>query len=119
MHDPDHEHEIDAALEAMRFEKTESTTGTRWQIQPTRLTCGDACVGSAALIMAECYNGPGEIAAYEPVGIGYHLDETLLLIAEDYRRRRPENNDFCPEGYAIYNRDAYGRYRRDAEITKA
>lgn len=110
--------QINAALEAMRFEKTESTTGTRWQIQPTRLTFGDACIGTAALIMAECYNGPVEIAAYEPVGIGYHLDETLLLIAEDYRRRCPENNDLCPEVYAIYNRDARGRYRRDATVTK-
>jgi hypothetical protein len=91
-----------------------ASDGSLWRVTPTRPTCGDCVASDATLIVMEQDDGP-----YEPVGIGWRLTECLDLIAKDYHRRKPENDDLCPESYALWNRDAYGHYRRDATITKA
>lgn len=121
MHDPDHEHHLDAALASCAHTAT-SRDGHRWHIQPTRHNMASVChhlFTTQSLICVEQYNGPGEIDCYEPVGIASGRDEALDLISHDYHRRKPENDDLCPEGYALWNRDPNGHYRRDAEITKA
>lgn len=116
MHDPDHAHHLDEAL-ADRVYTATSRDGHRWNIQPTRLV--STLFTTHSLICVEQYNGPSEIDCYEPVGIASSQDEALDLISHDYHRRKPENDDLCPEGYALWNRDPSGHYRRDAEITKA
>lgn len=106
--------ELDAHLASMAHDATDPATGLQWHIQPTRPTCGDCVASDACLIVMEQADGP-----YEPVGFGYQLTECLTLISQDYQRRKPENDDLCPEGYALWNRDSRGHYRRDAEITPA
>lgn len=84
----------------------------RWHHQPTHLR--RYLFTSHTLIVMEQSDGP-----YEPVGIASSQDEALDLISHDYHRRKPENDDLCPESYTLWNRDANGHYRRDATITKA
>jgi hypothetical protein len=110
MHDPEHEHHLDEALAALAHTAT-SRDGHRWHIQPLRLL---TLFTTHTLIVMEQSDGP-----YEPVGIASSQDEALDLISHDYHRRKPENDDLCPEGYALWNRDPNGHYRRAAEITKA
>lgn len=111
MHDPDHEHNLDAAL-AERAYTTASRDGVEWHVQPERILSTVWTLHT--LITMEQADGP-----YEPVGIASSQDEALDMISHDYHRRRPENDDLCPEHYALWNRDPNGHYRRDATITKA
>ena len=115
MHDPDHEHHLDAALADHGY-IIHAPSGTQWHIQPTSLqrVARHHLFTTHTLIVMEQSDGP-----YEPVGIASSQDEALDLISHDYHRRKPENDDLCPEGYALWNRDPNGHYRRDAEITKA
>lgn len=110
MHDPDHAHNLDAALADHGYVR--ASNGTQWHIQPDRL--GAPLFTSHTLITMEQADGP-----YEPVGIASGCDEALDMISHDYHRRKPENDDLCPEHYALWNRDPNGHYRRDATITKA
>lgn len=116
MHDPDHEHNLDAALAERAFTAT-SRDGVRWHIQPERLDIASLyhlLFTSDTLITMEQADGP-----YEPVGIASSQDEALDMISHDYHRRSPENDDLCPEHYALWSRGRNGFYRRDATITKA
>jgi len=89
-----------------------SHDGVEWHIQPTRIL--SALFTTHALIVMEQSDGP-----YEPVGSASSQDEALDMISYDYHRRKPENDDLCPESYALWNRDPSGHYRHDATITKA
>jgi len=94
-----------------------SRDGHRWHIQPTRHNMAAVChllFTTHALIVMEQSDGP-----YEPVGSASSQDEALDMISYDYHRRKPENDDLCPESYALWNRDPSGHYRHDATITKA
>lgn len=117
MHDPDHEHAIDEALANLAFKLTD-IHGDLWHFQPDRLHLQTPIDGDT-LITVEQYHGPGEVAAYEPVGIACNEREALQMITEDYHRRSPDNDDLCPEAYALWSRGPHGHYRRDATITKA
>lgn len=112
MHDPDHEHNLDAALAERAYTLTDDH-GRDWRFQPDRLNLPKRLT-SHLLIIMEQSDGP-----YEPVGSAVDQDEALELIADDYHRRSPENGDLCPEHYALWNRDPNGHYRRAATITKA
>ena len=84
-----------------------SRDGHQWRIQPLHLVTGrwNLLFTSHSLIVMEQADGP-----YEPVGIASGQDEALDLISHDYHRRKPENDDLCPEGYALWTRDSSGHY---------
>lgn len=111
--------EYDAALSALEFEKTDTHTGTRWRIQPASMKYRQSVADDHTLIVAEQYNGPGEIDCYQPVGIGYHLAECLTIIATDFQSRSPDAGDLCPEAYALWVRDDRGKFVNTATITQA
>ena len=53
--------------------------------------------------------------AYEPIA-EVTEGEIEEFIACDRRNRSPENDDLCPEYYALWKRDANGRYVVDRVI---
>lgn len=112
MHDPDHEHNLDAALAERAFTLTD-IHGDLWRFEPDRLNLLTP-IAHEVMILMEQSDGP-----YEPVGIACNEREALELITNDYHRRSPANDDLCPEHYALWSRDPNGHYRRDATITKA
>lgn len=117
MHDPDHEHNMDSIPS---FISTD-IRGDGWLIQPLLMppTPRHTMFASHSLICVEQYNGPGEIAAYQPVCLASSEAEAIFIISHDYRRRTPENGDLYPEGYALWTRNANGHYQRAAEISRA
>jgi hypothetical protein len=87
--------------------------GDLWHFHPDRLNLLTP-IAHEVLITMEQADGP-----YEPVGSAVSEREALELITSDYRRRKPENDDLCPEQYALWSRSPNGTYRRDATLTKA
>lgn len=111
--------EYDDALAAAAYTATDHR-GLLWHIQPLRFPKPNASLFTGhSLICVEQYNGPGEIAAYQPVCIARSQVEAIDMISDDYHRRKPENDDLCPEGYALWTRAADGHYQRTAEISRA
>lgn len=110
--------EYDDALAAAAYTATD-LDGNLWRIQPLRLppTPRHTMFTGHSLICVEQYNGPGEIAAYQPICLASSEVEAITLISQDYHRRSAENGDLCPEGYALWTRAADGHYQRTAEIS--
>lgn len=54
--------------------------------------------------------------AYEPIA-EVTATEALEIAREDMANRRPENDDFCPEEYALWDRGPNGRYQVHSIIT--
>ena len=115
MHDPDYDHQIQAALAKKAFRFT-GIHGDLWRFQPERLNL-QIPIQVETLITVEQYNGPGEVAAYEPVCIACG-EEVMFMIDSDYCGRSAENGDFCPEAYGLWSRSSNGRWRRDATVSK-
>jgi hypothetical protein len=111
--------EYDDALAASAYQTTDPN-GDLWTIQPLQPhpACRPLFTGHS-LICVEQYNGPGEIACYQPVCLASSEIEAITLISQDYLHRSAEAGDLCPEGYALWTRDDRGHYRRTAEISKA